>query len=353
MLGKSAGAPITALALIAALSCAHNVAQDSASGEDGKIKGAKAIVLDQGEGKAKGIVTYPGGDRVDWKSVELPADKRGDLSINLKWVAPRPGLQLAFDVFDQWNTPVAQSKKLGKKSRARMRDATLNDAHGTYFIRVYAVGRGDAGTYKLTVDFKEVNGPMTLDLTKVDVPDPPRLAALPEVEVPCDLDKFDKANPDCKDKCPDPPIKGWKGCANVCPTPPDANNPACWGTMDCPVGQPRKEIKKCKPKDWPPCNRAQPDMDNPNCTAPMPPVIGRIVSNSVQGGNVIITIGAGTALGVQPNWKGVVLKGESGTTPLDGGEVSIIRVGEKQTVGSVHLTVDQINANGRVRLSQP
>ena len=179
MLGKSAGAPITALALIAALSCAHNVAQDSASGEDGKIKGAKAIVLDQGEGKAKGIVTYPGGDRVDWKSVELPADKRGDLSINLKWVAPRPGLQLAFDVFDQWNTPVAQSKKLGKKSRARMRDATLNDAHGTYFIRVYAVGRGDAGTYKLTVDFKEVNGPMTLDLTKVDVPDPPRLAALP------------------------------------------------------------------------------------------------------------------------------------------------------------------------------
>ena len=82
-------------------------------------------------------------------------------------------------------------------------------------------------------------------------------------------------------------------------------------------------------------------------------MIGRVTKQSVQGGNVIITIGAGTGLGVQPNWKGVVLKGDSGTTPLDGGEITIIRVGEKETIGSVHLTIDQINANGRVRLSQP
>jgi pseudouridine-5'-phosphate glycosidase len=39
-----------------ALSCAHNVPQDSASGPDAKSKGAKPITIDNGEGKASGIV---------------------------------------------------------------------------------------------------------------------------------------------------------------------------------------------------------------------------------------------------------------------------------------------------------
>ena len=47
--------------------CPKTVPQDSKSGEDAKPKGAKAITLDNNEGSARGIVTYPGGDRVDWK----------------------------------------------------------------------------------------------------------------------------------------------------------------------------------------------------------------------------------------------------------------------------------------------
>src|SRR5262245_24879965 len=93
-----------------ALGCAANVPQDKATGPDGRIRGAKEIKLENGEGVAKGIVTYPGGDRVDWKIIELPAGKRGRLDFSMKWTTPRPGLQLGFDVFDQWNAPVANAK---------------------------------------------------------------------------------------------------------------------------------------------------------------------------------------------------------------------------------------------------
>jgi len=48
---------IVPVALLA--SCASNVPQDKSTGPDGKIKGAKELVLDNGEAKATGIVTYP------------------------------------------------------------------------------------------------------------------------------------------------------------------------------------------------------------------------------------------------------------------------------------------------------
>ena len=80
--------------------CPKNVPQDSASGEDAKPKGAKTITLDNNEAKVTGIVTYPGGDRVDWKVIELPKDATGQLKLKLKWTPPRPGLDLSFDVLN-------------------------------------------------------------------------------------------------------------------------------------------------------------------------------------------------------------------------------------------------------------
>src|SRR5262249_50932593 len=88
--------------VFSALSCAHNVGQDASSGNDAKQNGAKTITLETGEGRSSGIVTYPGGDRIDWKLVELPEKQRGTLDIKLAWNSPRPGLQLAFDVFNEW-----------------------------------------------------------------------------------------------------------------------------------------------------------------------------------------------------------------------------------------------------------
>lgn len=353
MLGKS-GCAALGFAILVCLSCAHNVPQDKSTGPDGKVKGAKALTFENGEAKTSGIVTYPGGDRVDWKLVELPEKQRGVLDIKLQWTPPRPGLQLAFDVFDEWNTPIVQSKKTSKKrSTSRVRTAVVDDAKGKYFIRVYAVSRGDAGKYKLTVEFKESNGPMQIDLTKVEIPEPPKLAAIPEPEAVCDEFSFDMKNPACRSVCGPGAPKNWPGCAGKCPEPPDPTNEACWDKV-CPQ-PPTSRSKACMRdinKNFPPCDKSSPDPDNPKCNVKAAPVTGRVIKNEVQGSDVVITIAVGSDQGVAKGWTGRVLRGDS-DTPMDGGDVTVIRVGKRETVGKVRLTTDQIAANPKVKLSPP
>jgi hypothetical protein len=337
-----------------ALSCAHNVPQDAASGSDGKQKGAKTITFENGEGKASGIVTYPGGDRVDWKLIELPEKQRGILNLKLSWTPPRPGLQLGFDVFNEWNQPIVQSARTNKKrGKGRTRAASIEDAKGKYFVRIYAVGRGDAGKYRLTAEFNEKGG-ATFDPLKLEIPDPPKLAAVPEPEVPCDEFAFDPKIPACKLVCPAagaPP--GWPACKDKCPTPADINIPACLATMDCP-SPPDRRVRKCKPSVFPKCaDPRNPDPNNPNCdNAKVPPVLGRIINSSIQGGNVIVTIGAGTNSGIAADWKATVLRGDS-DQPLAGGDIDVVRVDKAVTIGKVRLTTDQLLSNSRVRLSAP
>lgn len=301
MFGKSGGVA-AAFAILFALSCAHNVPQDKASGPDHATKGAKSMNLENGEAKTTGIVTYPGGDRVDWKVIELPEKKTGDMDIKLSWTPPRPGLQLAFDVFDEWHKQVVQSKRRGRRrSTSRVRTASIDDAKGKYYIRVYAVGRGDAGKYKLTVEFKESNGPMAIDVTKVEIPEPPRLAAVPEPEATCDEFTFDVKNPACRSVCPAanaPP--GWPACKGKCPEPADVNNPACWNTMACP-NPPDRRVKSCPKSKWPKCQDINnPDPNNPNCDdAKAEPVMARVIKTEIQGGQVLITVSGGSDQGVR------------------------------------------------------
>jgi hypothetical protein len=357
MLGKSAGTAASGLCALIALSCAHNVAQDAHTGEDGKTKGAKAITLDNGEGKASGIVTYPGGDRVDWKMIELPPKTRGQLDIELKWTPPRPGLQLAFDVFDEWNNPIVTSKKTGKGKRTRSRTASVEKGPGNtkYFIRVYAMNRGDAGKYKMTLEWHET-GDSAIDWAKVDVQDPPKLAAVPVEIEPCDDTNFDQKKPECRNFCPTQnPPPGWKACVGHCPDPPDPANKACWDKV-CPA-PPTTESKACmaNPKKYfPPCADVNnPDPDNPNCPKNRPPVTTRVMEVSVSGSDSVITISAGNDKGVKEDWRGTLLKGNEGDTPLDGGEITIVRCGKLQCIGKVHLTPDQVNRNLRVKLIPP
>jgi len=351
MLGKSGCAALGFILVLVA--CAHDVAQDGSTGPDGKVKGAKAIQMENGEGKASGIVTYPGGDRVDWKLVEIPDKKMGVLDLKLQWTPPRPGLQLAFDVFDAWYTPIVTSSKKGSKKRShgRLRTASIENATGKYYIRVYAMNRGDAGKYKLTDDFKESTGPMALDLSKVEIPEPPRLAAIPEPEATCDEFSFDIKNPACRSVCPPTgaPV-GWPACAGKCPTPPDPQNPACWDKV-CP-NPPTSRAKACKLKDFPACDKASPDPENPKCSLKANPITGRVLKADVQGSDTIITIGAGSDQGVDKGWVGKVLRKDS-ENPLDGGDVTVIRVGKRETIGRVRLTTDVINQNPRVKLSPP
>jgi|MudIll2142460700_1097286.scaffolds.fasta_scaffold02629_2 hypothetical protein len=296
---------IAVACVLAAIGCANNVAQDRMTGPDGRLKGAKPIKLENGEGATNGIVTYPGGDRVDWKYVELPTGKKGRLDFEMKWTTPRPGLQLGFDVFDQWNNPVANAKG----SKGRVRDAFVADASGKYFVRVYAKGRGDAGAYKLAVAFREeVSGPK---LPPLEIPDPPRLPAVPGQ--PCD--PFDVRDPECKTVCPPggqgaPP--NWKPC------------------IDAGVQQPPPPPPVAPPPPPPP--------------PPPKPILSRVIKADVSGDQVILTISAGSDLGVEKTWSGQVMRGDT-KTPFPGGRIIIIRVDKQRTIAKVPLTTDIINAN--------
>jgi len=345
---------IAALALLA--SCANNVPQDKKTGADGKYKGAKELVLENGEAKATGIVTYPGGDRADWKMIQLPEKKRGTLEVKLTWTPPRPGLQLAFDIFDEWYYPIASSsKKTGKaakKMRGRTRSATLENARGKYFIRVYAVGRGDAGKYKLGVEFKELLTGPAFDPLKLEIPDPPKLAAVPDYVEPCDDLNFDPKKNECKNYCPAsgaPP--NWPPCKGKCPDPPTIDVEACWRTMPCPR-PPDPRVRACTPDKFPPCpDKKNPDPNNPNCLVPADPVVGRITKREVQGNEIRVTIGVGSNQGVGKSWRAMFISGPDLTSKsVSGGEVTIESVDKNRTYGRTKLTAGQVDANPYVKL---
>ena len=332
--------------------CAHNVPQDKATSPDGRVKGAKKLELDNGALEERGIVTYPGGDRVDWKKIDLPAKQRGALEIELSWVTPRPGLKLGFDVFDGYN----QQLLSGKKVTTAMRRAQIKDAHGTYFIRVYAVGRGDAGKYKLGIEF---DGREVGQAKPIEVNDPPKLADLPDVTLTakCDLIKFDFQNTDCQDKCPliNPPAS-WPGCSKTCTAnPPDAAIPACAATMACPPGGDIR-VKSCLPIHFPPCpNPKAPSPTNLNClNFKFPPEVARIVKKMVIGNEVEITIMVGSQSNVAAAWTGAVLQGTT-SKALAGGALAITRIDTAAgiVVARVRLTAQQVEANTNVVFAPP
>lgn len=156
------------------LACRTYVAQDRSTGPDGAITGAEPMVLDGRVAVARGVVSYPGGDRVDWKVVTLPPHTTGTLVVELGWSSPRPHLQLALDVFDEWNHEVGRSSR---RSEGR-RSLRVERAKGRYFVRVYAVGRGDAGNYRLAMTFDAIAGP-AFDWLAIPIDEPPNLPEVP------------------------------------------------------------------------------------------------------------------------------------------------------------------------------
>ncbi|HUS29802.1 MAG TPA: hypothetical protein VMZ53_14960 [Kofleriaceae bacterium] len=300
------------------VACAHNVPQDKATGPDGKQKGAVPVALVENEAKVKGVVTYPGGDRIDWKKIELPQGTKGKLDLTLTWDTPRPGLRVAFDVFDQWNTPVVPA---AKKPAGRMQDASIDVAKGTYYVRIYAPRRKDAGSYKLVANFTPEAPAVPPDMT---VPDPPKLPAIPVAEPGCDV--FDPSVKACEKVCPEfGAPAGWKACADK--EKAEKEQQACEEAQKA-----RIEAMKNAPKS----------MDK------------RIIDVKVNGDEATITIAAGTdgqAL-LDKSWKGEVLNTQTGK-PLVGGTVTIVRVGKLQTLAKVNLSVDRLNQNPTVRLTPP
>ncbi len=296
--------------LVVCGACANTVSQDRATGPDGRIKGALPVVLAENAGTAKGIVTYPGGDRVDWKMIELPPGAKGRLDLQMTYSTPRPGLKVTFDVFDQWNVPVKEAAASG---RGRIKSATVAKATGKYFVRIWAPRRGDAGQYKLTAEFHPEIVLPGFNPSTVAVADPPKLPEIPEPVSTCQV--FDPNDLVCGTKCPPGAPVDWKGCPK--PTPPGITEPP-------PPPPPPVETKK--------------------------PFVTRVLKLGIEGDGVDITLGGGSDLGVAASWKAVVLRGET-TVPLPGGNATIKRVNKTTTLVHVKMTPDQVGANPNVQLS--
>lgn len=287
------------LAMTAALAagCARNVPQASNSGKDQRAKGAKTIKLEEGEGRVRDIVTYPGGDRVDWKKLELPDGEMGRLEIRTTFKGARPGMDVAFNVYDEWFNRVGRVKPGKDKKRVK-----IKNARGMYYVEVYAPRRSDAVKYSLRVRFKKNDPKKQLAdadlLAQID--DPPALPSVPK------------------------------------PVEPDPNAPGP-GVGPGPVGPGPGPVGP------------QPDPVDPD------PAVSSVTAKVVKvqvatGGGVIVTLNRGSSAGVDRGWSGNVLQG-SGNSLLDGGEFKVIKVTKSESVAKIKLTLDQVKANPRVLLT--
>ncbi len=284
------------LLVVLCVACANNVPADRSTGPDGKPKGAKEVVLEDGVGKQRDIVTYPGGDRVDWKKITLPEKAKGKLDLTMTYTTPRPDLKVAFDVFDQWYRPIKQTAA----GRGRAKSVSIDRANGTYFVRVYAPRRTDAASYVLEASFHADPPPPDGGMEKVPVADPPRLPQIPEADPQC-LVAYDKSNPEC--------------------------------AKTCAPGSPPKHKACEKPGDPVPV----PVVTEPVPPPPPPakPVIARIVNKEMQGdGTIIVTLGAGSDHGIGKEWtKGSLLKGDTKDpkAKFANGGITVLQVDKRTT----------------------
>ena len=285
------GAWLAAILAASLLGCAKNVAGDGDSGKDYRNKGAKTIKIEDGEGRSrKDVVTYPGGDRVDWKVFEIPKGKSGTLRVRLRWSPPRPDLDLAFDVYDEYLHRIARAKP-APGSGKRLKKVTIKGAEaGKYYVQVYAPARGDAGTYRVRVEFKEETEVAEAEAAPSEIPDPPTLPAIPDAPE----------------------------------TPPET-------AATQPTTQPTTPVVPAVPA-------AQ-------------PVRARVSKYEVTGGSLVIVVDKGKNAGVEAGWKGQVLGGSG--QPVRGGDFTVSKVTGSEAQGKVGLSVDQIKTNNRVLLSPP
>jgi hypothetical protein len=315
------------------------VKQDAKSGPDAIADGARTIKLNEdGEGDSKDTVSYPGGDRVDWKAFEI--EKKGDLEITLKWTSPRPNLDLAMNILDDTFNMVKRVPPASGEKQTKV--ANIPGAlPGKYYVQVYASERKDAGDYTLDIKYTATRD-LGLDTSKLDpLPNPPRLPGIPGAAAAggtAALDKSkpkgDKANP-CQagEQCP--PGSNFKrpACPDAEPAPLEvpcpAINPACPEAGLLAVGVP------CPPKV-------------------IPPRAAKIIERSLSGQDIIITLDKGTNQGIAKGWTGVVFVGKSGSKPLTGSDFTIFKVTEDESYGKIRkVSMDDLGNNSRVELKAP
>lgn len=286
--------------LVMAAGCPRNVPQHGHSGKDYRYKGAKPVPLEDGEARVRDIVTYPGGDRVDWKVVALPEGQQGTLRVKLRWQPPRPGLDLAFDVYDEWFDRVAQVKP-SRRGDSRSKSVKINNASGKYYIHIYAPRRMDAGRYTLSLRFKERKQAAvpTADELAGMIDPPPTLPAVPQ--------------------------------------PKSADEVAA------------EEAERVRLEEEQRKADEERRLDQDRLAELNKPISARITRTQRSSSGVIITISAGKNREVDKGWVGTLLSGDT-SKPLPGGEFKVIRVTRNESIAKVALSMDQVTANPRVEL---
>jgi hypothetical protein len=328
-----------ALLLLALAACAKNIDPAGNTGDDGVYRGAEPIQLVQdpvqksiSRGDDEGIVSYPGGDRVDWKAIEIPADRTGKLVLELSWESPRPGGDLAFIVYDQWGQKLEEvkpSRKRGKRTE-HSKDATAQNVRGTVYVEIYAANRADAGEYELGVTFHDETR-IIVSGEPPDVPLPPKLA---QVYKPCDKKAPDRTNPDCEG-VPDPVAPEPE---KVCPNPQ----------------KPDRTIKDCV-QYFPQCDVYDVDELNPNCDGVpeevYPPVAVELTSEKKSGDKVEIIIPLGSDDGVEIGQQGEFL--DASGKVIENSGFTVLSVKPRTCTAKTKLSEAMVRKNKTVRIYIP
>ncbi len=247
---------------------------------------------DKGEAKAEGDLSYPDQRRASWFAIDTPAN--GTLDLRLEITPPGDATNDDFDLGMEIYNP--EYKMLSRS------DADDTDAHelnkkqslvelppGKYLVHLYLEGRLDTAEYVLHVAFKSTQPSAARSDFPIQVAYVP---ILPMVPLDDDTPKSYKPAPTVVVVHPPPGHR----------QPPPPPTP--------------KEVPKA--------------------------LTGRILGISVQGKNVMITIGRGTTTGAQARMNGTI-SGVAGSFPVD--------CTERTCTGLVAATADQLKSVSSVTLS--
>ncbi|HKA90479.1 MAG TPA: PPC domain-containing protein [Haliangiales bacterium] len=323
------------LLVLLAAACGAALNQDSKTGEDGRADGADEVkVGDDGEASVKDSVSYPEGDRVDWKYFEIKTPK--DINISLRWTPPRDGLDLAFNVLDEGYNIVVRAQPAAGSGKRRKEVDVKAASPGRYYVMIYAPERTDAGEYTLDISVRDVP---KVAVVGPAIPDPPRLPMLPQACPPgTPPDKCPSGSTQAPPCAPNAP----PGSACVCPpanTPPPCPPPP----PPCPPMAPGGTQCVCADGKSP-----------PPCAIPDVIVFAAITEVTVSGQGLNITLNRGSKDKVAKGCTGVVFRGPTGTKELPNSAFSISDVTERESRGTIpKMSLDELGTNRRAKLTCP
>jgi hypothetical protein len=260
-------------------------------------KPIKLRMKNTGDASMEGVVNFAKRERAKWYSIDLPAP--GNLQAKLKMDPKSIGADVGFEVLDAGFNVVAKAlddNDIGQDDKLRnVREARS----GTYYFHVFALQRTDVAEYKLRVRYDPL-----VPVANVEMPAPEPV--------------------DPKSTFP------W----TVANLPPLAQIPA---SDDTPRGG---KAPKTEPEEEKPQVETDPWVSVT--------LIGRVVEFKQVPGGVLLTINRGSTGGVEEGMIGAVV--DSSGRSLQKGTFKVKKVTTDECEGVVGLTMDQVQANRRVKL---